>query len=546
MTCALLLAAIVGFSPSQTEFKNGIVVTTTSPLSAKAGVEILKDGGTAADAAAAVALAQIVESGGSYVSAAGIFGMVYFDAASGRLYSLHAGFDTPREERDPMSIPEGKPTGRSALVPGFMAGVDATISRFGKKSRAEVFAPAIKMAKDGIEVNALLGTFISARKEFLSRRPETKRIFFKQDGTPYKTGDTLAQPELAETYGKVAEQGIDYIYRGPWAKAFVEAVGKEEGKITLEDMKAYRTAWQEPIRAKYRGFDFALAGYGSLGGYTFAEALNLLELADLPKSGSIQTSAESIAKLMRIAQCQAISYLPRSSVQSFRGQSLLPESRVRKETSQWVWDTVKMGGFPWFSAGEAAVRPSPHSDGIVVVDRWGNVAAVTHTINAVTWGDTGLFVGGISIPDSGAHQKFFLVSTGPGKRLPDPMCPMIVLKDGKPWLGSSTIGGGLHQKTLQVMVNLIDFKMELSKAANAPGFVFPDYAPGKATDYMVAGEFSEEMVKAVEAQGQTVKTITPAEASGRRGYWIGAMIQGPSRTLSGAGTTILPVQTAGY
>ena len=134
--------------PALAEGKHGVVVGTTGPLSIKAGLEVLKKGGTAADAAMATSLAQVVECGGSYVSHAGILGMVYYEAATGKVLFLNAAYNTPREEKDPLTIPgKGKPSGRTALVPGFMAGVQAAHDRFGKLPRKDVFGPAVKMAE---------------------------------------------------------------------------------------------------------------------------------------------------------------------------------------------------------------------------------------------------------------------------------------------------------------------------------------------------------------------------------------------------------------
>ena len=234
-------AAEVHSAAALAEGPNGVVVAVTGPLAVHAGLETLKAGGSAADAALATALAQVVECGGSYVSHAGIFGMVYFDAETGEVYYLNAGFNTPREETDPLSIPGGgTPSGRTALVPGFMAGVQAAHDRFGKLPRRQVFAPAIELAEQGVKVSPLLGGFLRYRKDVLSRLPETRRIFTKEQGTLYAEGEIFCQPELAKTLRQVADQGAAYMYSGAWADEFVAAVQREGGKLTREDMHAYR------------------------------------------------------------------------------------------------------------------------------------------------------------------------------------------------------------------------------------------------------------------------------------------------------------------
>src|SRR5262245_53812954 len=191
--------------PALVEGRNGVVVGTTGPRAVRAGVEVLKKGGSAADAAMATALAQVVECGGAYVSFAGILGMVYYDADTKKTYALNAAYNTPLEEKDPLSIPKkGTPSGRTALVPGFMAGVQAAHERFGKLPRADVMAPATHMAEDGIPVSAMLARFIAVRTNALSRFAETKRVFTKDDGSFLHEGDAFKQPALAKTLGQVS------------------------------------------------------------------------------------------------------------------------------------------------------------------------------------------------------------------------------------------------------------------------------------------------------------------------------------------------------
>jgi len=189
------------------------------------------------------------------------------------------------------------------------------------------------------------------------------------------------------------------------------------------------------------------------------------------------------------------------------------------------------------------VSASPnHSDGIVVVDRWGNVAAVTHSINTTLWGDTGIFVGGVSIPDSAAIQQRAVKLAGPGKRLPDPMCPLIVLKDGKPSLGSSAIGGGLHQKTLQVLANVLDFGNDPQAAVEQPAFLMPDFAgAGPPVARVEKRAFDDKLLEATRALGQQIREASAAEAAAFRGYWVGAQIAPDGKLRRAFGTRKAPV-----
>src|SRR5215510_6573816 len=284
------------------ESAKGMVAVTHGAITARIGLEALRQGGSAADAALATSLAQIVLDAGAPTSYAGILTMVYYDAASKKVYSLNAGYNTVLEEKDPLTIPGlGKPSGRTALVPGFFAGVQAAHSRFGKLPFASLFDPAIYLAEKGFVVYPALNSWINTRKDVLSRLPETKRAFTRQDGEFYKAGDLFKQPQLAETLRKIAAQGTDYIYQGEWANKFVAAVQSEGGKMTLADLKAYQPIWSEPLQTSYHGYQVYGLGLPSLGG------VNTIEAADLKQYGHYTTSPETLYEFIRI--CRASYFL---------------------------------------------------------------------------------------------------------------------------------------------------------------------------------------------------------------------------------------------
>ncbi len=532
------------------EGKNGVVVGTTGSLAVHAGLETLKKGGSAADAAMATALAQVVECGGSYVSHAGILALVYYEAATGKVHYLNACYNTPQEEKAPLSIPAGNnPSGRTALVPGFMAGVQAVQDRFGKLPRKDVFAPAVAMAEQGFEVGPFLGAFLQQRQAVLSRLPETKRVFTKADGSFYVAGEHFCQPELARTLRHVADQGAAFMYSGQWAEQFVAAVQKEGGKITMTDMKAYKVLWEEPLTKEYRGHQVCVPGFSSRGGVTMIEALHLLERADLPKRGHYAVSAESLFWLVQIGDCQVLDFLSDETLTNFAGLDLTLRSRVKKETAAGIWQRMQEG--KWHFA--AKIRkpgdmPPNHSDGVVVVNRWGNMAAVTHSINTVLWGDTGLFVAGVSIPDSARFQQEAIKRAGPGNRLADPMCPLIVLKAGTPVFGSSAIGGGLHQRTLQVLSSVLDFDMDPQAAVEQPAFLLPEFSVVPPAAQVEQGQFDRKLLDTLRSLGQQVKELSANEAAAYRGYWVGVQVVSGTNVRRGIGTRKPPVTgvAAGY
>src|SRR5262245_47861040 len=275
---------------------------------------------------------QIALTAGSLSGYASILTMVYYDAASKKVYSLNAGYNTVLEEKEPLTIPGiGTPSGRSVLVPGFFAGVQAAHDRFGKLPFASIFGEAIFLADKGFNLDGSLGWRIDSQKSVLTRLPETKRVFTRENGELYKAGDLFKQPQLAETLRKVASQGTDYIYQGEWAKKFVAAVQSEGGRMTLADLKAYRPIWSEPQQTTYHGYQVYTLGLPSLGGVNTIEALNLLELADLKRQGHYTTSSESLYEFIQI--CRLGHFLPYFTPEFAKmylpGLDLAPESRVK-------------------------------------------------------------------------------------------------------------------------------------------------------------------------------------------------------------------------
>ncbi|MGH7268905.1 MAG: gamma-glutamyltransferase, partial [Polyangiaceae bacterium] len=274
------------------EGRQGIVIGLTGRQSVHAGLEALKDGGNAADAALTTAMVQVVEMGGSVVSFAGILSMTYYEADTGKVHFLNACYNTPLEEKDPLSIPafdltslKGTPSGRTALVPGFMAGVRAAHTRFGVLPFARLFEPSIVLAEDGFEIDPLLATYIALRKNVLERLPETRRIFTKPDGSLYGQGDMFRQPDLAKTLKSVATKGPQYLAAGDWGRQFVEAVQRDGGVITVEDLEKYRPTWEAPLETTYGDARVFAPGASSTGGADVIESLNLLELSNIARLG---------------------------------------------------------------------------------------------------------------------------------------------------------------------------------------------------------------------------------------------------------------------
>jgi len=165
-----------------------------------------------------------------------------------------------------------------------------------------------------------------------------------------------------------------------------------------------------------------------------------------------------------------------------------------------------------------------HSAGVVAVDARGDVAAVLHSINASFFFGGGIFVDGISIPDSASIQQGQIANIKPGERLPEVTDPVIVLKDGKPYLASSSIGSALHQTTMNNLVNVLDFGMDLKKSIDTPNFMGPPARSGWDMEALAEDDFDENLVRAVIAKGQAIKLLSKTEARAQRGYWVAVQI----------------------
>ena len=527
-----------------------MIVGTSEPLAIHAGLEALRHGGNAADAALTTALAQVVLSAGAAISYAGILTAVYYDAESGKVYTLNASYNTVQNEKDPLSIPGmGEHSGRTALVPGYMAGVQALHDRFGKLPFSALFDPAIWIAENGVPVGSVVSFWISSQKNFITRLPETKRVFTKPDGELYKYGELFRQPELAATLRKVATQGSAYMYKGEWAHHFVGLVQREGGKMTLDDLAAYRPLWTEPLQAAYRDYQVVLLGPPNTGGFITLGALQLAEVAGLKKYGHYATSPEALYDLIQIERTtEVFANMPSSARQkNFPEVDPSLASLLNPKAAERFWTRIRSKMVP-----QPLADPSPHhSAGIVAVDEQGNVACILHSINGVLWGATGIFVDGVSIPDSAVFQQRPILDAGPGMRLPESTNPLIVLKGGKPVLASVAIGWGLHNVTIENLINILDFGMDPQTAVNQPNTRGPFVGviantPGKPEfekEAIVQGQFPQSVIDGVEARGQAIKLV---DERAQPGYWIGIQIEPNSHKLKGAGTPLLPALVEGY
>jgi gamma-glutamyltranspeptidase / glutathione hydrolase len=509
------------------EGASAIIADTGSPIAVRAGIEALKQGGTAADAAATVALTQIATCLGSYVSYAGVLQLVYFDAKSGKVYALGAGWNSYRGETDPKSIPGadlsmiGAMTGsrgqtaqgaegRETLVPGFMAGIEAMHKRFGRLPFAELFQPAIWYAEDGVTVSPLLASYFVLQNKFLARTPEGRQ-FMAQAGGPGlpKAGDRFVQAELAKTLRGVATQGAQYMYTGAWGKEFVAAVARDGGKATIEDMRDYQADWGEPLSTTFHGSTVFVPGKDSEGGQQLLEALNLIEEVQLDQKKAYWQDPEAFRQLSRILQFVEIGPYVTPEVAAYQrknGLSFSPGDRITKAYAKAM--APMLAGMP--EQGPAPDAPH-HSAGVVVIDRWGNVAALVHSINTTPWGSTGIVVGGIPLSDAAGFQQARLAAIKPGDRVPDDMAPSIALNGKTPVLATATVGSSLLPETARIILGILGQHLDPPALLAAPPLLYNFEPPQAGETYtwkkqlIPEGAYSAEFLKSVAASGIKVR-----------------------------------------
>jgi len=538
----------------QIRTRKAMIAGVLNPFAVHAGLEILKGGGSAADAVLTAALAQIALNAGATVSYAGILTAVYYEAKSGKVYSLNASWDTPRNETDPLSIPvQGTASGRTALVPGFMAGVEALHQRFGRRPFAELFDPAIWLADHGFPFPPAIAGWRRSQAKSIERLDETRRIFQKEDGSDYDVGEVFRQPQLANTLRQVATHGAEYMYRGEWAHRFVDAVQREGGKVSLDDMASYRALWTEPTRAMYHGYEVTSAGLPGLGGLQILSSLQLAELANLSRHGDYRRSADALDALIQIAKLETVlSFVPEDRLRTlFPGLDPAPDARLSPATTKRLAAALRSRS--WFTdAVKSQSMPAPnHSSSVVAVDEQGNVAALLHSCNCFEWGATGIFVEGISIPDSATFQQAAISRTGPGHRLPETTDPLIVLKDKRPVLASSAIGSALQEVTLQNLINILDLGMDPQTAVDLPNFQGPfvgisanGWSGMQLTKEVLDRGFPASVIKGLKKRGQDV--YQGSGGWGQSGYWIGIRIDPKTGELSGGASQRLNSLVEGY
>jgi len=480
----------------------GGAVASVEVLASEAGMDILRSGGNAVDAAvAAAAVLGVTEPFSCGIGGGGF--MVVYRASDRSVTTIDHRETAPAAMRPdsfweggaPLSFSDARWSGLSAGVPGTVRGWDEALDRFGTMKFRDVLRPAIGVARDGFEVDQVFHDQVDAVVDFFDDVSSTKETFLDPDGTAPDVGSTFRNPDMARAYRRIAQLGASKgFYGGAISSKMVKAVRRppltddanhvwRPGDMDRRDIKRYRAPLRQPTAVSYRGLDVYGMGPPSSGGSTTGEALNILEgwdLGSLPREQALHYFLEASA----FSFADRNAYLGDSDFVDVPLQGILSQG-FANERRALIGETAAVkpvpAGDPWpydSGSGGAATTSSSGVGGettthLTVSDRWGNVVSYTYTIES-TGGN------GITVPGWGfllnnelTDFDFGLLnhpnSVEGGKRPRSSMSPTIVLEDGRPVLAVGSPGGSMIITTvLQILANYLDFGMSLPDAIAAP------------------------------------------------------------------------------
>ncbi len=535
--------------------RNGMVASVDA-LATQVGVDILQQGGNAVDAAVAVGFALAVTH--PQAGNLGGGGFMLLRTAAGRTTAIDFREMAPvKASRDMFLDAQGNADSKLSLTshlasgtPGSVAGFALAAQKYGTLPLNRLLQPAIELARKGFVVNGSLADDLNTYgKEVLLSHPNSKAIFFKADGTPYLKGERLVQRNLAKSLELIAKQGPDAFYKGAIADEIAGEMAQHGGLISKADLAAYRAVERQPISGTYRGYEVFSMPPPSSGGIHIVQILNILENFDLAKLGFGSADAMQVmAEAEKYAYADRSEYLGDPDFVKVPWQALTSKAYA-KSLAQQI-DLAKARPSAEIKPGKLAPYESNQTTHFSVVDKAGNAVAVTYTLNTnfgsgIVAGNSGILLNNEMDDFSakpGTPNVYGLVggeanAVQPYKRPLSSMSPTIVAKDGKTWLVTGSPGGSrIITTVLQMVVNSIDFGMNVAEATNAPRF-HHQWLPDQLR---VEKGFSPDTLRLLESKGQHVK-VQPAMGSTQ------SIMVGPDGELYGASDPRSPGDlTAGY
>ncbi|CAO4148170.1 gamma-glutamyltransferase [Methylorubrum aminovorans] len=498
------------------------MVSSQDALATRVGVEILRKGGNAVDAAVAVGFALAVTLPRAGNVGGGGFMMVH-RATPRETIAIDYRETAPAAATADMFLnPQGEPdraastrSGKAVGVPGTVRGLAEAHRRYGsgKLTLAELIAPAEKLARDGIPVESGLADSLPRASGLLGQWPSSRAVFFDGDHV-LPRGATLRQADLADTLKTIAERGPDAFYEGPIAEKIAAAVQGAGGIMTPADLAAYRPEIRMPVRGTYRGYEIVSMPPPSSGGVHLIEILNILEGYDLAGMGAGSAGAlHTLAEAMKPAYADRATWLGDPSRTKVPVAGLTDKAYAAGLREKIDPERAKTAAE--VSAGNPLPYESDQTTHFSVVDAEGNAVSNTYTLN-FSYG-IGLVAEGTGVllnnemddfsAKTGARNAYGLVggeanAVAPGARPLSSMTPTFVFRDGRLFLVTGSPGGSrIITTTLQVIVNVLDFRMNLAQAVAAPR-IHHQWQP----DVLMAEEgISPDTLALLRAKGHNVK-----------------------------------------
>jgi gamma-glutamyltranspeptidase/glutathione hydrolase len=452
------------------------MVSTAHPLATQAGLEILEAGGNAFDAAVAVAATlNVVEP---MMSGMGGFGVtLLYDAGKGTIRCLDSSGRFPAAvNADVFRAPtpnylENRKGAKSVSTPGNANAWETLSKEYGKLPWPRLLAPAIKLADGGFVISAHTAKHI--QNEFAAF-PEHAKSIYGKDGKPLQAGERLIQKDLAQSFRLLAAQGARAIHGGKLGEAIDKAMRQAGGFLTLEDLKKNRAEWWEPVSIDYRAYKVAASPLPN-NAWNGLLRLGIMSRFDLGKLGH-----NSPAYLHTYAEATKLAYLARLQYAGDRDNNPPPLDRLLSE-KHWAREAAKIKANKAQPLQLPAQKGEQHTTHFVIADGQGNVVTSTQTLgmlfgSKVMAPGTGIWLNN-SMQFCTFEPKGNPLDAIPGRRKLAGFCPMLVLRDGKPWIAVGSPGGHTIVQTVpQIVMNMIDFRMDVQQALAAPrlSFIEPD------------------------------------------------------------------------
>ena len=500
------------------------MVASTNEVASRVGVEIMRRGGNAVDAAIAVAFALQVTHPAAGNLGGGGFMMIRLK--DGRTTAIDYREMAPAAAHRNVYLDSkgnliegegGSLVGyRAAGVPGTVRGMELALKKYGsgKLTWRQLIEPARQLAANGFTVTHDLARSLHGSREYLSQYPETKRIYLR-DGKFYQEGELFRQPELAATFARLQASGPNEFYQGETARLIVDDMKRHNGLMTLDDLRDYVSKERKPVRGNYRGYEIISMPPPSSGGAVLIEMLNILEGYDLSKlDASSSDRYHLMAEAMRRAFADRAEYMGDSDFVKVPVAGMIDKAYAARLRSSI--NTERASTSAEVRAGRPAGYESEETTHFTVVDSEGNAVANTYTLNN-SYGSAAMAKGtGLLLNDEmddfaakpGTPNMYGLIqgernAVAPKKRPLSAMTPTIVLrKDGSFWFTIGSPGGPTIINTvLCVITNVIDYNMNIQDAIDAPRIHhqwLPDELVGEPSG------FSSDTQRALTARGHTL------------------------------------------